>query len=121
MILQAEKGYGYYELEKHALNLLIAGPAFWLLGSIHNSCQIYERADGHVQILQQSVHIPFLAGSLLFLVGAIMNSREQAGSLHHGTVLLVSSSAPISHPVANNSLDRFLDSAQIRSFLGVRS
>ncbi|KAI6697836.1 hypothetical protein NL676_017955 [Syzygium grande] len=88
LFLQAEKGYGYYELEKHALNLLIAGPVFWLLGSIHNSCQIYERADGHVQILQQSVHIPFLVGSLLFLVGAIMNSREQAGSLHHGTVLL---------------------------------
>lgn len=122
MTLQAEKGYGYYKLEKHALNLLIAGPVFWLLGSIHNSCQIYERADGHVQILQQSVHIPFLAGSLLFLVGAIINSREQAGTLHHGTELLVSCSIPMSlvwlekiHWIC------FLDSAQIRSFLGVTS
>ncbi|XP_030532188.1 uncharacterized protein LOC115742191 [Rhodamnia argentea] len=88
LFLQAEKGYGYYKLEKHALNLLIAGPVFWLLGSILNSCQIYERADGHVQILQHSIHIPFLAGSLLFLVGAIMNSQEQAGTLHHGTELL---------------------------------
>ncbi|KAF8042890.1 hypothetical protein BT93_A1271 [Corymbia citriodora subsp. variegata] len=88
LFLQAEKGYGFYKLEIHALNLLIAGPAFWLLGSIHNSCQIYERADGHVQILQQSIHTPFLAGSLLFLVGAIMNSQEQAGTLHQGTKLL---------------------------------
>jgi len=77
-------------LERHALNLLAAGPAFWVLGSLHNSCQIYERADGHVQILQQSVHIPFLMGSSLFLVGSILNIREQAGWGHHGLELLVS-------------------------------
>ena len=84
------KGYGLFKLERHALNLLIAGPALWVLGSIHNSCQIYERADGHVQILQQSVHIPFLMGSLLFLVGSILNIHEQAGRGHHGLKLLVS-------------------------------
>ncbi|KAL5744761.1 hypothetical protein ACOSP7_027629 [Xanthoceras sorbifolium] len=88
LFIQAEKGYGYFKLEKHALNMLIAGPILWVLGSIHNSCQIYERADGHVQILQQTVHIPFLMGSLLLLVGAIFNSREQAGMLHHGIELL---------------------------------
>ncbi|GAV66226.1 hypothetical protein CFOL_v3_09736, partial [Cephalotus follicularis] len=88
LFIQEEKGYGYYKLEKHALNLLIAGPVLWVLGSIHNSCQIYERADGHVQILQQSVHIPFLMGSVLFMVGAILNSREQAGQTHHGLELL---------------------------------
>lgn len=71
--------------------MLIAGGILWLLGSIHNSCQIYERADGHVQILQESVHMPFLMGSLLFLVGAVLNKREQgAGHVHHGLDLLVS-------------------------------
>ncbi|KAF7145085.1 hypothetical protein RHSIM_Rhsim04G0082700 [Rhododendron simsii] len=53
---------GYFKLEKQALNMLIAGPVLWVLGSIHKSFQIYERADGHLQILQQSVHIPFLMG-----------------------------------------------------------
>lgn len=69
--------------------MLIAGPALWMLGSILNSCQIYERADGHVQILQQSVHIPFLLGSLLFFVAAVLNGYEQVGSAHHGLKLLV--------------------------------
>lgn len=89
--LQEEKGYGYFKLERHALNMLIAGPVLWVLGSIHNSCQIYERADGHIQILQQSVHIPFLMGSLLFMVGSIINCHEQARLVHHGIDLLVSS------------------------------
>ncbi|KAB2596786.1 polypyrimidine tract-binding protein-like protein 2 [Pyrus ussuriensis x Pyrus communis] len=88
LLIQAEKGYGYSKLERHAKNMLIAGPVLWLLGSIHNSCQIYERADGHVQILQQSVHIPFLIGSVLFTVGAVLNSREQHGLFLHGLQLL---------------------------------
>ncbi|XP_010550522.1 PREDICTED: uncharacterized protein LOC104821367 [Tarenaya hassleriana] len=74
--------------EKHALNMLIAGPVLWMIGSVHNSCQIYERADGHVQILQQCVHIPFLVGSVLFLVAAILNTREQSASHHRGLKLL---------------------------------
>ncbi|KAI3458032.1 hypothetical protein Pfo_014695 [Paulownia fortunei] len=88
LFIQAEKGYGYLKLERLALSMLIAGPVLWLLGSIHNSCQIYERADGHVQILQETVLIPFLMASLLFLVGAILNSREQVGYVHHGLELL---------------------------------
>ncbi|XP_057950445.1 uncharacterized protein LOC131145418 [Malania oleifera] len=88
LFIQAEKGYDHTKPEKHAVNMLIAGPILWLLGSIHNSCQIYERADGHVQILQESVHIPFLLGSLLFVVGAILNAREQAQPIHHGIDLL---------------------------------
>lgn len=88
--MQEEKGYNYFNLQKHDLNMLIAGPVLWVLGSIHNSCQIYERAGGHVQILQHSVHIPFLMGSLLFMVGAILNSHEQAGLAHHGLEQLVS-------------------------------
>ncbi|XP_030934782.1 LOW QUALITY PROTEIN: uncharacterized protein LOC115960166 [Quercus lobata] len=86
--VQEEKGYDYFKLQKHGLNMLIAGPVLWVLGSIHNSCQIYERAGGHVQILQHSVHIPFLMGSLLFMVGAILNSHEQAGLAHYGLELL---------------------------------
>jgi hypothetical protein len=88
--LQAKKGYRYFKLEKHGLNMLIAGPVLWVLGSIHNSCQIYEKAGGHVQILQHTVQIPFLMGSLLFMVGAILNSHEQDGLFHHGLELLVS-------------------------------
>lgn len=74
--------------------MLIAGPILWLIGSINNSCQIYERADSHLQILQQSVHIPFLIGSVLFTVGSILNIREQAGDVvQHGLELVVSSQA----------------------------
>ncbi|KAF7131947.1 hypothetical protein RHSIM_Rhsim09G0204100 [Rhododendron simsii] len=88
LFIQSIKGYVEYKLEKHALNLLLAGSIFWLFGAINNACQIYERANGHVQILQESVHIPFLMGSCLFLVGAILNSHEQARSIHHGLELL---------------------------------
>ncbi|XP_065868494.1 uncharacterized protein [Euphorbia lathyris] len=88
LFLQEEKGYGFFKFEKHALNMLIAGPVLWLVGSIHNSCQIYERAGGHVQILQESVQIPFLMGSLLFLVGAVLNILEQPGVDFHGLQLL---------------------------------
>ncbi|XP_047307278.1 uncharacterized protein LOC124910649 [Impatiens glandulifera] len=91
LFLQEEKAYGFFKLEKHALRLLVAGPMLWVLGSTHNSCQIYERADGHVQILQESVHVPFLMGSLLFLVGAILNYLGQKGKSlinHHGLDLL---------------------------------
>ncbi|CAH9110487.1 unnamed protein product [Cuscuta epithymum] len=83
LFIKAEKGSDQFmELEKHGLNLLIAGPALWLLGSILNSCQIYERAGGHVQILQQSVHIPFLMASLLLLVGAILNYNDTQNHHH---------------------------------------
>eukprot|EP00268_Persea_americana_P010792 TRINITY_DN14412_c1_g1_i2.p1 TRINITY_DN14412_c1_g1~~TRINITY_DN14412_c1_g1_i2.p1 ORF type:complete len:219 (+),score=15.94 TRINITY_DN14412_c1_g1_i2:201-857(+) len=88
-LVQAEKGYDL-KLERCALYLLIAGPVLWVIGSIHNSCQIYERANGHVQILQKSVQIPFLMGSLLFMVGGIVNSHGHFGLTEHGLNLLVS-------------------------------
>ncbi|KAK7410686.1 hypothetical protein VNO78_01678 [Psophocarpus tetragonolobus] len=88
LFIQEEKGYGYFKLEKHALNMLVAGPVLWVIGSIHNSCQIYERADGHVQILQQWVYIPFLMGSLSFMLSAILNYREKSKEIHHGIHLL---------------------------------
>ncbi|XP_008783833.1 uncharacterized protein LOC103702954 [Phoenix dactylifera] len=80
-LIQAERGHSY-RLEKHALNTLIAGPACWALGSIHNVCQIYERSGGHVQILQKTVQVPFLVGSLLFLVGGVVNRNDIYGSIH---------------------------------------
>ncbi|KAK8969843.1 hypothetical protein KSP40_PGU011618 [Platanthera guangdongensis] len=80
LLIQKERGYNW-RLEKHATNLLIAGPVFWLLGSIQNLCQVYERSNGHIQILQKSVQIPFLLGSLLFLVGGVFNMHEIFG--HH--------------------------------------
>ncbi|TVU33308.1 hypothetical protein EJB05_25118, partial [Eragrostis curvula] len=74
--IQKERGYRH-GLARHGLNMLIAGPALWCLGSIHNICQVYERASGHVQLLQKSVQIPFLLGSTLFLIGGAINR-------HHG-------------------------------------
>ncbi|CAL9099874.1 unnamed protein product [Musa acuminata var. zebrina] len=74
-LIPMEKGYRY-RLEKHALNTLIAGSIFWVIGSIHNVCQIYERADGHVQLLQKSVQVPLIMGSLLFLVAGIVNKHD---------------------------------------------
>uniref|UniRef100_A0A7N0U900 Uncharacterized protein n=1 Tax=Kalanchoe fedtschenkoi TaxID=63787 RepID=A0A7N0U900_KALFE len=88
MRFPAGKGYGHWKLEKHAVRLLIAGPVLWLLGSVHNACQIFERADGHVQILQLSVRTPFLIGCLLLLAGSVINSRDQMHQDHHGTDLL---------------------------------
>ncbi|TKY74124.1 polypyrimidine tract-binding protein [Spatholobus suberectus] len=88
LFIQEQKGYGYFKLEKHALNMLVAGPVLWVIGSIHNSCQIYERADAHVQILQQCVYIPFLMGSLSFMLTAILNYHEQSKEIHHGIHLL---------------------------------
>ncbi|KAG1330343.1 hypothetical protein COCNU_02G003110 [Cocos nucifera] len=87
-LIQAERGYGS-RLEKHALNTLIAGPVFWALGSIHNLCQIYERSDGRAQILQKSVQVPLLMGSLLFLVGGVVNRNDIYGSIHTSFKILL--------------------------------
>ncbi|KAM0939446.1 hypothetical protein DsansV1_C20g0163291 [Dioscorea sansibarensis] len=72
----------YGNSHSHGLGKLISGPVFWLFGSILDACQIYERAVGHVQILQKSVQIPFLLGSLLFLVGGIFNRHDAFMSKH---------------------------------------
>ncbi|VFQ73034.1 unnamed protein product [Cuscuta campestris] len=87
LFIEAEKGNNDHH--DHAINLLIAGPALWVLGSILNSCQIYERAGGHLQLLQQGVHVPFLMASLLFLVASFLMSpdtparHEHDGRPHH--------------------------------------
>ncbi|KAJ7569394.1 hypothetical protein O6H91_01G076100 [Diphasiastrum complanatum] len=56
-----------------AHRLLVAGPALWLLGSVHNALQVYERVDLQVQAYQGAVTIPFIQGSTLFLVGSILS------------------------------------------------
>lgn len=91
--IQMERGY-QGSLEKHGLNLLIAGPALWCLGSIHNMCQIYERANGHVQILQKSVQIPLLLGSTLFLVGGVVNRHDVHSRSSPGSTDLLGRSWP---------------------------
>ncbi|GAB2265106.1 hypothetical protein Dimus_000173 [Dionaea muscipula] len=90
LLIEEEKGYGDHGVERHAMNLLIAGPTLWLIGSIHNLCQIYERANGHLQILQDCVVVPFLMASLLFLVGGVINHRQQVTIrwISHGIRLL---------------------------------
>ncbi|XP_047095809.1 uncharacterized protein LOC124708164 [Lolium rigidum] len=62
--------------ERHAASTMLAGALLWLLGSALNACQVYERADGRAQLLQSSVQVPVLVGSLLFLVAAVLNRRD---------------------------------------------
>ncbi|XP_010913877.1 uncharacterized protein [Elaeis guineensis] len=90
LLIQEVRGYNY-RLEKHALNMLMAGPLLWVLGSIHNACQVYERSDSHTQILQSGVHVPFLMGSFLFLLGGIFNRHDIFGSMHHSIKLMAKS------------------------------
>jgi len=75
-MMQMERGYRH-GLARHGLNLLIAGPALWCLGSVHNICQVYERASGHVQLLQKGVQVPLLLGSTLFLVAGVVNRHDR--------------------------------------------
>ncbi|CAL5059044.1 unnamed protein product [Urochloa decumbens] len=64
--IQMERGYRH-GLARHGLNLLIAGPALWCLGSVHNICQL----------LQKSVQVPLLLGSTLFLIAGIVNRHDR--------------------------------------------
>ncbi|KAF3333229.1 hypothetical protein FCM35_KLT00920 [Carex littledalei] len=74
LFFELEMNSGYkYKLEKHGLNLLIAGSVLWLVGSIGNICQVYDRANWHIQILQKCVQVPLLMGSFLFMIGSIVN------------------------------------------------
>ncbi len=60
----------------HAYRLLIAGPLLWLLGSIHNAFQVYEKVDTKVQLLQKTVSIPFLIASTLFVISGILAAEN---------------------------------------------
>jgi hypothetical protein len=61
------------EVTDHAYSLLIAGSAFWLLGSIHNAFQVYENTDTRVQFMQKTVSVPLLIANTLFLVATILS------------------------------------------------
>ncbi|KAM3413189.1 hypothetical protein ACQJBY_004393 [Aegilops geniculata] len=65
------------KLERRAADALLAGAVLWMLGSVLSSCQVYERADGRAQLLQSSVQVPVLLGSLLFLVAAVLHRRRE--------------------------------------------
>ena len=66
---QAEKGYADFKLEKHGLNMLIAGPILFVYGLIYTIHVLV--ACGHLQIT-------FLIWSLLIIACVICNSCEQA-------------------------------------------
>jgi hypothetical protein len=72
-------------LTKHAYILLIVAPALWLLGSIHNSFQVYESTELDVQAYQKGVSLPFVIGSLLLVLGSIVNVLSwPPAALHTG-------------------------------------
>ncbi|CAN6354159.1 unnamed protein product [Urochloa humidicola] len=81
LVSQGEGARYSYGREKHAANMLLAAALLWLVGSVLNSCQVYERADGRAQLLQSSVQVPLLLGSLLFLVAAVANRRREPAVL----------------------------------------
>lgn len=87
--LQGDSAGYSYGREKHAANMLLAAALLWQLGSVLNSCQVYERADGRAQLLQTSVQVPTLLGSLLFLVAAVLNRRGVSGSWRREPAVLV--------------------------------
>lgn len=96
-----EKGRTH-RLQEHAAAALIVGAIFWLVGSVHNICQlIYETANAHVQILNKCVQIPLLMGSLLFLVAGVLNDHGVFGSIHLEVISCYSAVASLSfaHPV----------------------
>ncbi|KAK3134716.1 hypothetical protein QOZ80_5BG0409830 [Eleusine coracana subsp. coracana] len=72
LISQGEEGYSYGK-ERHAANLVVAAALLWMVGSVLNACQVYERADGRAQLLQATVQVPLLLGSLFFLLAAVAN------------------------------------------------
>ncbi|EPS69524.1 hypothetical protein M569_05242, partial [Genlisea aurea] len=89
LFLEVENGGDpYLKWERASLSMFVAGPTLWTLGSILNSCQIYERSGAYVQLLQASVAVPFSMASLLFLVASILNETEHIGSHRHGLELL---------------------------------
>ncbi|TVU20106.1 hypothetical protein EJB05_36299, partial [Eragrostis curvula] len=70
---QGEGAAFSYGKERHAANMVLAAALLWLVGSVLNACQVYERADGRAQLLQASVQVPLLLGSLFFLLAAVAN------------------------------------------------
>lgn len=91
LLAQGDGGMHSHGRERHAANALLASALLWLLGSVLNSCQVYERADGRAQLLQSSVQIPILVGSLLFLVAAVLNCRRAREPFERWTMCLCGS------------------------------
>ncbi|MCO5562080.1 hypothetical protein L7F22_015706 [Adiantum nelumboides] len=62
--------------ERAALQLLIAGSVCWVLGSLHNACQVYNRSSATLQLFQKAVYLPLLVASILFLVSSVLWFRS---------------------------------------------
>ncbi|KAH7285012.1 hypothetical protein KP509_33G007500 [Ceratopteris richardii] len=58
--------------EHTAIQLLIAGSALWLLGSLHNACQVYINSNALIQLYQKAVYLPLLIASTLLLVSSVL-------------------------------------------------
>jgi hypothetical protein len=69
-----------------AFRLVISGSALWLLGSIHNAFQVYEKANARVQLLQMATSLPFLVSSELLLLSGIL--PLQISNFVHGRKLM---------------------------------
>ncbi|TVT97180.1 hypothetical protein EJB05_57552, partial [Eragrostis curvula] len=87
LVSQGEGAAFSYGKERHAANMVLAAALLWLVGSVLNACQVYERADGRAQLLQASVQVPLLLGSLFFLLAAVAN-RGRVLNLGRSRVLV---------------------------------
>ncbi|EFJ32669.1 hypothetical protein SELMODRAFT_270578 [Selaginella moellendorffii] len=75
LLLTAKGRYSHHTrntLAVHGLRMLIAGPALWLLASIHNIFQLYERASLGVQAYERGVTVCFVIASTLLLCGGVI-------------------------------------------------
>lgn len=82
-----------HSVSTHVYRLLIAAPAFWLLGSIHNSFQVYANTDLEVQAYQRAVTLPFVIGSLLLLLSGIVTILSWPAAAFHTAKMLSSTLA----------------------------
>jgi len=97
LLLQVVRG-AYSEstassVSTHAYRLLIAAPALWLLGSLHNSFQLYENTELDVQGYQRGVTLPFVIGSVLLVLSGIVNVMSWPSAALHTAQMLAASLA----------------------------
>uniref|UniRef100_A0A0D9WKC6 Uncharacterized protein n=1 Tax=Leersia perrieri TaxID=77586 RepID=A0A0D9WKC6_9ORYZ len=75
----------------NAMATAAAAAAAWVVGSVANACQTYERADSRAQLMQSGVQVPMLVGSLLFLVSAAVVDVDTSPAARWRWVVVVGS------------------------------
>ncbi|KAG0593342.1 hypothetical protein KC19_1G322200 [Ceratodon purpureus] len=77
LMIRLNKGvYGDDEIQLklvQSFRLVVAGSALWLLGSIHNAFQVYEKTGMRIQVLQKAVSVPCIIASELLLVSGVVS------------------------------------------------